>query len=463
MIPKPRTRPHTRLCCSALLLLATSPTFGQTPTPAKPATKAQVQTPTQKKSIPVSPPAAPQPKHYPILLIASGTEPFWTARIGMKGVERLERVSYPPITLEPAAIEQESTGAAWLYHSKDTATGAELTLRLTRETCSDGMSDNKYSFRAVINHAQIGELKGCAKIAPDQFPEFKQKNLDDDDPEKKKVVPPAITGFKPPVETAYLDATRRLMIAKGEVAKLVAADAYQPSFSHDGKKLLYTQNLPDKERKIVLYDVATAKSTDLLRGPLASPFFSPNDAAIAFMKLVGTDWQVWTMPTNAPDKAARLSPGAVWSLHGWLDAHTVLASDAAKLYFLNTEAPATSIPITEVYREFERNSSDTIRVNPVNPDLLLVSALTQTVRPGMAKDPSTKLGSAIFLYEIKARRQVVISPPTAMAQDGDWSRDGMQIFFTDATNPKASSICRVFWDGSGFKRQRPGTALVVGQ
>ena len=71
--------------------------------PAKPATAARQPPATQKPS--PSPPA-PQSKHYPILLIASGTEPVWSLRIGMKGAERLERAGYPPIPLDPGEIAQ---------------------------------------------------------------------------------------------------------------------------------------------------------------------------------------------------------------------------------------------------------------------------------------------------------------------------------------------------------------------
>ena len=81
----------------------------------------------------------------------------------------------------------------------------------------------------------------------------------------------------------------------------------------------------------------------------------------------------------------------------------------------------------------------------------------------MAKDPETKMGGAAFLYEIKSKRQVVVTPPNVFAQGGEWSRDGLQIFFTDSANSKAPSICRIFWDGSGFKRQRAGSDLVIGQ
>jgi uncharacterized membrane protein len=73
MVPSP-----IRCLRTSSLLLSLAAFFGTTlaQTPAKPA-------PAQKKT-PPSPPA-PQSKHYPILLIATGTEPFWSLRIGMKG------------------------------------------------------------------------------------------------------------------------------------------------------------------------------------------------------------------------------------------------------------------------------------------------------------------------------------------------------------------------------------------
>jgi uncharacterized membrane protein len=425
------------------LLLALAALFGTTlaQTPAKPA-------PAQKKT-PPSPPA-PQSKHYPILLIATGTEPFWSLRIGMKGAERLERVGYPPAPLEPGEIEQEGTAEAWLYHAKDSATQADVTVRVSREACSDNMSDTKYSFRILVTHAQIGELKGCAKIAPDQFPEFKQKNLDDDDPEKKKVTPPAITNFKPPVAVTYLDATGKVMLARGEAVKLVAPKGSQLSLSHDGKRLLYTREDSASERTIVLYDAATAKSTDLIRGAQAA-FWSPDDLQIVFLKLSDGGLYVWTTSSNAPDKAVQLSNTPVVALHGWQDVHTVLATDSSKLYFLKTEAPPSSADLREIYgSNFQIAATDTLRASPVNSDLLAISAMAGTT-------------SSVFLYELKSKRRVPLTLSNLYAASPVWSRDGLQIFFTTRDAAKNSSIYRIFWDGSGLKRIRPGSDLAVGQ
>jgi len=442
MVPSP-----IRCLRNSSLLLALAACFGTTvaQTPAKPAPA-----PAQKKT-PPSPPA-PQSKHYPILLIASGTEPFWSLRIGMKGAERLERVGYPPIPLEPGEIEQEGTAEAWLYHAKDSWTTVDVTVRVSREACSDNMSETKYSFRVLVSHPQIGELKGCAKIAPDQFPEFKQKNLDDDDPEKKKVTPPAITNFKPPVAVAYLDPAGKVMLARGEAAKLVAPKGSQLSLSHDGKRLLYTREDSASERTIVLYDAATAKPTDLIRGGQAA-FWSPDDSQIAFLKLSDGALHVWTSPSNAPDKAAQLSNTPVVALHGWQDVHTVLATDSSKLYFLKTESPPSSIDLHEIYGPFfQVAATDTIRANPVNPDLLAVAATNSYSMSGA------------FLFELKAKRRGPLTPlPSLYAASPEWSRDGLQVFFTTRDAGKTSSIYRIFWDGSGLKRVRPGSDLVIGQ
>ena len=434
---------------SALILTMTAavalPVYSQAP--AKPATSAKPQSSQQKT--PVSPPA-PQSKHYPILLIATGTEPFWSVRIGMRGAERLERTGYPPIPLEPGDIEQEGTAEAWLYHAKDSATTADVTVRVSREACSDNMSDTKYSFRILVTHAQIGELKGCARIAPDQFPEFKQKNLDDDDPEKKKVTPPPITNFKTPTAVAYLDPTGKVMLARGEAAKLVAPKGSQLSLSHDGKRLLYTREDSASDRTIVLYDATTAKSTDFIRGA-QSAFWSPDDSQIAFLKSSGSSLQVWTAPAGSPDRAAQLASTPVLALHGWQDIRTALASDATKLYFLKTESPPSSMDLRDIYGStYQIAATDTLRASPANSDLLAIAASGGSV-------------GNVFLYEIKSKRRAPLTAPSLNASAAEWSRDGIQVFFTTHDAAKSSSVYRIFWDGSGLKRIRPGSNLVIGQ
>jgi uncharacterized membrane protein len=438
-------QPQRSILFLALTAALALPAYSQVP--AKPSTVAKPDSSQQKTA---SSPQAPQSKHYPILLIATGTEPFWSLRIGMKGAERLERVSYPPIPLEPGEIEQEGTAETWLYHAKDSATAADVVVRVSREACSDNMSDTKYSFRVLVTHAQIGELKGCAKIAPDQFPEFKQKNLDDDNPEKKKPTPPPITNFKPPTAVAYLDAAGKVMLARGEAAKLVAPKGSQLSLSHDGKRLLYTREDSANDRTIVLYDATTAKSADLIRGAL-SAFWSPDDSQIAFLKSSGGALQVWTAPASSPDRAAQLASTPVLVLDGWQDVHTVLATDATKLYFLKTESPPSSMDLRDIYGSaYQIAAADTLRASPANSDLLAIAASSGSV-------------SNVFFYEIKSKRRVPLTAPNLNATSSEWSCDGIQIFFTARDATKSSSVYRIFWDGSGLKRIRPGSNLVIGQ
>ena len=379
----------------------------------------------------------------------------------MKGAERLERSGYPPITLEPGEIAADDSGISWTYKAKDTATNADVMVRLTREPCSDG-TDTKYPFAAVVTDTELGESRGCAKIAAEQFPEFKQKNLDEDDPEKKKPVPP-ITGIKAPVEIAFMDPTGKVTVARGATAKVVAPEGSQLAFSHDGKRLLFTRE-DHGERTILMYDVATGKTTEVMRGMVQSACWSPDDTHIAFLRFAEPAWTVWTMPTGSPDRAAQLSTSGVWALHGWMDAHTVLASSNTTLYFLKTESPPMAIAIRDVYGDgFEATSSDTIRVNPSNADLLLVTAAVPHPKAGTPSDAKTGLGGAAFLYELRSKRRVMVTPANALAEDAEWSRDAIQIFFTNGESAKAPVICRVFWDGSGYKRVRGGRSMVVGQ
>ena len=245
------------------MVLLANPILVLGQTPAKPTGQAPTAGGGAKKpGVPQAAPApaAPQSKHFPILLAASGVEPQWSVRIGMKGAERLERAGYPPITLEPGEISADDSGTAWTYRAKDAGTGGDVTVRLSREACTEGSAQTKYSFRTVVTHAQIGILNGCAKIAAEEFPEFKQKNLDDDDPEKKKVVPPAITGFKPPVAMAFIDATGKVGLVHGGVTKIVAPAGYQLSLSHDGKRLLFTHDEQGKDRTIMMYDAVSGRT-----------------------------------------------------------------------------------------------------------------------------------------------------------------------------------------------------------
>ncbi len=159
-------------------------------------------------------PAAPQSKHFPILLLAFGpapgtppatgiaaTEPGWSIRIGQKGPERLDRPNYPPIMLEPVDVNREGTSETWTYRAKDSATAAEVTVRLTREPCTADATGTKYTFRAEAQHAQLGSFSGCAKIAAELFPEARARN--------SKTTPPTRRSRRSPLPPTSLNSRRR--------------------------------------------------------------------------------------------------------------------------------------------------------------------------------------------------------------------------------------------------------------
>jgi uncharacterized membrane protein len=459
------------------------PVLAQTPPaqqPQKPATPvkppAQQQPGQPQQPAPAEPVPSPVSRHYPILIVAVGTEPFWSLRLGMKGPERLDRANYPPIVLEPGDVTSDQTTGAWTYNAKDSATGAAVAVKLTRESCSDNMSDMNYTFKVEVQHAQIGALNGCGLSAPEKFPEFRKKNQidmpDDIDPnakdkdkDKKTVLDP-ITKFQSPVDVAYLDSTGRVIVVHGSIHKTASPSGTEFALSHDGKKLLFTYSTSktSPDRSIVLYEFDTGRSRPIAANNVRQAFWSPDDSRIAYLKYNGQIWQVWTAPASAPDSATLLSSQNVDSLHGWTSANSVLASDLQNAYWISEDKPAQTVPLKDIYGPtFQIISSDTIRVCPMNSDLLLVSAYYLNAPAGAPTD-AMGLNQTFFLYEIQSKRRTVLGPADAFARNAEWSRDGLQIFFTKGAPGKGPlSTARIFWDGTGEKRFSSGSDLVVGR
>jgi uncharacterized membrane protein len=437
---------------------------------------------------PAKAPASPQSTHYPILLLGHGGDPFWSVLIGQKGPERFDRANYPPIALEPANVSAEGSSQSWVYRAKDIATGADVTIHLTREVCIDSAAATvpetapkttstpagkpttpvtpastiaKNAFRIVLEHGQMGTFRGCARVAAELFPKIVNQSADDDDPDKKKPPVSAITNFKAPTAVAYVTSTGKIIVSRGAAKKVIPVAGAELSLSHDGKKLFYTRNdsKMGSERTIVLYDFDTARSKDLVHGAVRQAFWSPEDLRFAYLQSQDQKWGVVSSPISAPETAAPLYNGNVDSLQGWADVHTVLANDAQNLHWIGDDRPQQSVPLKDIYGDtFRVSDSDAIRINPVNADLLLVSAKYFTAPAGAPPD-----AAGIFLYEIRAKRRVVLTPPEQWSSHGEWSRDGIQVFYTRRMSATSSVTYRIFWDGSGARRYVDGTDLVVGQ
>jgi hypothetical protein len=444
--------------------------------------------PTSEVPKPVQAPASPQSTHYPILLLGHGSDPVWSVLIGQKGPERFDRANYPPVALEPVNVSPEAP-ESWVYHAKDIATGADVTIHLTREVCIDAVGTTatesaqkttaagkpstaatpssststiaKNAFRIVLEHAQIGKLNGCARVAAELFPKIVNQSADDDDPDKKKPPVMAIINFKAPTAIAFVTSGGKIVVSHGAAKKIIPVAGTDLALSHDGKKLLYTRNdsKMGSERTIVLYDFDTARSKDLVHGPVREGFWPPDDSRFAYLQSQDQKWRVVASPISTPETASPLYNGNVDSLQGWADGHSVLANDAQSLYWISDDRPQQSLPLKEIYGDtFRVSDTDSIRVCPVNPDLLLVSAKYFTAPAGAPPD-----AAGIFLYEIRAKRRVVLTPPEQWSSHGEWSRDGVQIFYTRRMSATSSATYRIFWDGSGPRRYVDGIDLVVGQ
>ncbi len=132
-------------------------------------------------------------------------------------------------------------------------------------------------------------------------------------------------------------------------------------------------------------------------------------------------------------------------------------------FWLSEDNQPQSVALKDIYgAAFQIMSSDTIRVNPVNSDLLLISAAYLSA-PAGAPGGSTGSTAGFFLYEMRAKRRVILCPPEQSGRAAEWSRDGLQIFFSGSDSSHRPGIYRIFWDATGLQRSLTGSNYVVGQ
>jgi hypothetical protein len=452
------------------------------------------QPPAQTNKAPAPPATAPAPSpqstHFPILLLLEAADQSWQLRIGQRGAERLDRPGYPPIPLEASEVTRDGSGNAWTYRAKDMQTGASVLAHITREPCTgaplpDAASAEKWVFSASVEHSQIGILQGCGRIATELFPKIKNQLTpgDDDEDAKPKTLPPTITKFKSPVFFAYATAAEKVLVKRGTLVKTVPGKAGEDlSLSHDGRKLVFTRE-ESSQRAISEYDLTTGQTRELVQSNAYEPFWSPDDSQIAFIENVNGKPELWTMPADAPDRAAAVFQGEVTTLDGWADSHTLLISDLQTLSWVGSDgAVKQTVSAFDLYGkdQFRVSSASTIRIHPQNPDLLLVSAEVSgpllppiTVddipnpSPDAPKVPKKEEGhpaQALFLYEVRSKRRVLLSPLNLTVSQPEWSTDGLQVFFTGRASPSAAPVIyRIFWDGTSLTKVHDGSDFVVGQ
>ncbi len=140
-----------------------------------------------------------------------------------------------------------------------------------------------------------------------------------------------------------------------------------------------------------------------------------------------------------------------------------MATDSLNAYWLSEETLPQAVALKEIYgAAFQIMSSDTIRLNPANSDLLLISADYLSAPAGAPVD-SMGLAAGFFLYEPRSKRRSILCPPDQAGRSAEWSRDGLQVFFTGYDSSHRSVVYRIFWDGTGLQRTLTGSEYVVGQ
>jgi len=72
-------------------------------------------------------------------------------------------------------------------------------------------------------------------------------------------------------------------------------------------------------------------------------------------------------------------------------------------------------------------------------------------------------GAAIFVFEVRSKRRSLLSPGNTFATQPEWSRDGVQLFFTNRDSARSLTVWRMLWDASQVKRYLPGSQFTVGQ
>src|SRR5262249_28403858 len=161
-----------------------------------------------------------------------------------------------------------------------------------------------------------------------------------------------------------------------------------------------------------------------------------------FLKLVDSHWNLFVGPISAPESATAVYVGDLFAFHGWADAHTLLAGNQAGLYWIGDDGRVQQTVTRDDLigsGPFVVSPANIGRITPINPDLLVVSAELLRPTPGAPVDPKAGTGAGLFLFEVRSKRRAMLSPPSAFATHPEWSRDGVQVFFTNRDSARAQT------------------------
>jgi len=64
---------------------------------------------------------------------------------------------------------------------------------------------------------------------------------------------------------------------------------------------------------------------------------------------------------------------------------------------------------------------------------------------------------------LRSKRRTVLCPADQWGRSAEWSRDGLQTFYTRVIPKTPRLRSGFFWDGTGAQRYLSGTNLAIGQ
>lgn len=141
------------------LLSACSAPADPDSSPSDTATPSGIATPVETSSLTPTASAADQASagDIPVRFRAIGTEPFWSVQV-QDGTLTYSTPDMPDGLTVPATMRR--SGEAMIHSA--TIDGKPLELEVSRQTCSDGMSDTVYPL-AVIRRIGPDVQRGCAR------------------------------------------------------------------------------------------------------------------------------------------------------------------------------------------------------------------------------------------------------------------------------------------------------------
>ncbi len=100
----------------------------------------------------------------PAYLDCAGTEPFWSIAL-IPGQARADLMSAERRRFFKLTRASTAMGRPDIWHIRSSNRPGEMTLIVRHETCSDGMSDNRYPYSAIALISGQDMIAGCCRPA----------------------------------------------------------------------------------------------------------------------------------------------------------------------------------------------------------------------------------------------------------------------------------------------------------